>query len=85
MECEAPASPLTQTGDEGKVSLFAEPESFIKSSTQPDTDMRMAAKTLMPHIGFLFLFGTKFSHFVQLNQFGLQFSCVKPLKVLFEA
>ncbi|KAK2837494.1 hypothetical protein Q5P01_014706 [Channa striata] len=24
VECEAPASPLTQTGDEGKVSLFAE-------------------------------------------------------------
>lgn len=55
VECEAPASPLTQTGDEGKVSLSAElrrPSALIKSSTQPDTDVKMAAKT---HTGSPFI------------------------------
>ena len=59
VECEAPASPLTQTGDEGKVSLSAElrcPDALIKSSSQPDTDMKMAARTLAAHMGFLLLF-----------------------------
>lgn len=56
VECEAPASPLTQTGDEGKVSLSAElrrPNGLIKPSTQPDTDMKMAP---VPHIFYTFYF-----------------------------
>lgn len=63
MECEAPASPLTQAGDEGKVSLSAElrcPNALIKSSSQPDTDMKMAARTLSTHMGVLLLFTKSF-------------------------
>lgn len=58
VQCEAPASPLTQTGDEGKVSLFIElrcPNALMMSSTQTDTDTKMAPKHPVSHRGFPYL------------------------------
>lgn len=71
VECEAPASPLTQTGDEGKVSLAAElrrPNALIKSSTQPDTDMKMAAKTPTLNVAVFLLF----RKFISFGWLGLR-------------
>lgn len=82
VECEAPASPLTQTGDEGKVSLSAElrrPNALIKSSTQPDTDIRMAAKSPTPQTGFLLLFRNRFSSVDSMRRV----SCMKSHTVCY--
>lgn len=82
VESEAPASPLTQTGDEGKVSpLRAElrrPKCLnnVFNSSRHWHEDGYRESSSAPHAGFLFLFG-EFDLSVQMTQFVR--SCTKVL------